>query len=136
MSINIFTQFNILVCIFHEKTFYFPSFCYYLLFIFRRFQLRMCYVKKVTFQERQKTDFHQNCSLDFYQTLTFIFIFWALSIVLTKNMQYLIGNKRAIWHSTIWLLFLLFRKKWIDKIKMCYVDLTYENRRSKFFYQI
>ena len=55
---------------------------------YRRFQLKMCYVKKVTFQERQKTDFHQNCSLDFYQTLTFIFIFRALSIVLTKNMQY------------------------------------------------
>ena len=33
----------------------------------RRFQLKMCYVKKVTFQERQKTDFNQNYSLDFYQ---------------------------------------------------------------------
>ena len=28
--------------------------------LFRRFQLKMCYVKKVTFQERQKTDLCQN----------------------------------------------------------------------------
>ena len=54
--------------------------------LYRRYQLKRCYVKKVTFQERQKTDFYQNCSLDFDHSLTSILFFRALSIFLIANM--------------------------------------------------